>query len=286
MSGQHPCELVAIDLDGTLLDPAGRVPERNRRALHAAHDAGMRVVLCTGRSYTETRPVLDELALELDATVTVSGALVTDVPTGATLEAATITRELAEECGHWFADAGYTTMWLHDASRAGFDGYIVPGVRRHAAIDRWLEMTPCRFRQLDALLDNGPLPLRVTVVDETELLEELAIGFVDAFGRRMTHNVIHVPTYDFTVIEAFSTPVDKWYGIQRLCRRWEIDPRNTAAIGDDVNDVPMLLHAGRSAAVANARPAARNAAREHVTSNADGGVAEWIERLLRTPDAP
>ena len=94
-----PCELLAIDLDGTLLDSSHRVPPENRAALHAAHAAGIRIVLCTGRSFPETRPVLDEIGLDLDATVTVFGAVLTDVRTGRTLERLPFTLDLAYRLG-------------------------------------------------------------------------------------------------------------------------------------------------------------------------------------------
>ncbi len=279
-------ELLAIDLDGTLLDPQGELPERNRAALHVAHERGIRVVLCTGRSYTETRPVLDAIGLDLDAAVTVNGALLTDVRAGTTIESHPMGFDLADECIDFFQQRDYTVLWLHDARAAGFDGYVLSGPRRHDAIERWMQKTPCVMYEVRELPAERPPPLRLTIVDDTQSLERVSLDFARVFRERMTHNLIEVPLYAFTIIESFRSPIDKWFGIQRLCERFGIDPRRTAAIGDDVNDLAMIRGAGLGAVVGNARASVRAAAAVRVASNEQAGVAELIERILDGEFAP
>ncbi len=282
VAGDLPYDLLAIDLDRTLLDDRHRLPERNRVALHAAHEAGLRVVVCTGRSFTETRPILDAIGLELDAAITVGGALLSDAATGRTIESRPIPNETASAAADWFRQRGYTVLWLNDASVAGFDGYLIDADRRHEAVQRWLDITPCRMRCTDKLPGDDHPPLRITVVDDMDVLDKVAAAFRRSFDHRMTNNVIRVPMYGFTVLEAFDAAVDKWYGIRRLCRRWGIDPRRTVAVGDDVNDLPMIRHAGLGVAVANANPAVRSVADRVVAANEACGVAELIETLLRS----
>lgn len=274
-------DLLAIDLDGTLLDREHRLPPANRAALHEAHEAGLRIALCTGRSFTETRPILDQIGLDLDVTITVGGALISDAATGRTLESTSIPRALADEVTAWFREQGYSVLWLRDASVVGFDGYLLQAERCHPQIERWFALTPCEMRMLDAVPADDPTPpLRVTVVDDCAILERISVAFRERFDGRMAHNIIDVPTYDFTVIEAFDASVDKWTGICRLCRRWDIDPRRTVAIGDDVNDLPMIRHAGLGVAIGNAKPALHAVARHRVASNVDAGVAELIGQVL------
>jgi len=273
-------QLLAIDLDGTLLDSEHRLPPRSRAALHAAHEAGLKIVVCTGRSFTETRPILDQIGLDLDAAVSVGGALLTDVATGKTIDYTAIKPDVARESAAWFLRRGYTVMWLRDASTVGFDGYLIDAARRHPAIDRWLDMTPCHMRIVNTLPDDGEPPLRITVVDDIEVLDIVSAEFKRVFDGRMTNNVIKVPTYGFTVLEAFDAAVDKWYGIEKLCRRWKIDPRRTVAVGDDVNDLPLVQQAGLGVAVANAKPAVKTAAARVVASNDDCGVADLVRQLL------
>jgi hydroxymethylpyrimidine pyrophosphatase-like HAD family hydrolase len=280
-------DLLAVDLDGTLLDSTHRLPPENRAALHAAHDAGIRIVLCTGRSFPETRPILDEIGLDLDATVTVFGAVLTDVRTGRTLERLPFELPLAYRLTDWFRRRGYAVLWLNDADEAGFDGYVIDGPRRHPAVDRWVQNTPCRVLCVERITGDVHPPVRISIIDDPQALEELNPEVRQAFDGQIAYNLLRAPAYSLTIIEAFAPQANKWYGIQRLCQRWGIDPVRTVAIGDDINDLAMVQHAGLGAAMANAHPAVRHAARLVVGDNDFCGVAELIRGLLdgrRSPE--
>ena len=93
-----PIRLIAIDVDGTLLDGRGRLPARNRLAVHRAIDAGVRVVLVTGRAFHHARPVAEALAPERapDAlALIVSNGALTKRLDGATLDRRLLPRETA-----------------------------------------------------------------------------------------------------------------------------------------------------------------------------------------------
>lgn len=273
-------QLLAIDLDRTLLDAAGRVAPETREALHEAHESGLRIVLCTGRSYTETRPVIDDIGLDLDAAITVGGALLTDVRSGATLSATHMSAPLAAETLEWFRQRDHTVLWLTDRVAAGFDGWVVTGRIRHAAIDRWLEKSPIEMRQRDDMPGADHPALRVTIIDETPTLETLAADFAAAFRGRAAHNLIHVPMYRFSVIESFDGRVNKWFGVEQLCRRWGIDRARVAAVGDDVNDIDLIREAALGAAVANAIPALKRVATMEVPAHDEGGAAAFIRHVM------
>jgi Cof subfamily protein (haloacid dehalogenase superfamily) len=275
------CQLLAVDLDGTLLNREHTLSARNRAALHRAHDAGIRIVLCTGRAFTETRPILDLIGLDLDAAVSVFGALVSDVQTGRTLNRTPIDGETANAAATWFREQGYPVLWLNDADETGHDGYMLSGPNRHPAVDAWIERTTCRVQELAALPADAAPPLRLSIIDESEVLDGISVKLHAAFDGRLTHNVLHAPPYRLSLIEAFAARVNKWYGIEHLCRRWDIDPARTVAVGDDVNDIAMLRHAGLGVAVANAKPAVVDVADRITDSNDEDGVAALIDKLLQ-----
>lgn len=275
-----PYDLIAIDLDGTLLDSSHAVPAANREALHRAHAAGLKIVLCTGRAFPETQPIIAQIGLDLDATVTVFGTLITDVASGRTLERACFAPADARTLAAWFMAREYAVIWLCDRDGPGHDGYIIDGRRRHAALDRWLGLTPCRFSRTASLAECVEPTIRLTIIDDAPLLEALAPDLTRDLGHRIRFNMLRAPAYDLIVLEAFPRHVSKWYGIERLCRRWSIDPRRTVAIGDDVNDIDMLQHAGLGVAMANGRPEARQAARRITVSNDEAGVARVIHDVL------
>jgi hydroxymethylpyrimidine pyrophosphatase-like HAD family hydrolase len=273
-------DLLAIDLDGTLLDTQHALPLANREALHRAHAAGLKIVLCTGRAFAETRPVLAQIGLDLDATVTVFGALVTDVATGRTLERTSIPLDVALAVTAWFQRDGFPVLWLTDPDEAGDDGFVLAGPRRHPAVDQWIERSPCVVRNLAQLPEHCAAPVRISIIDENNVLEHVSARLRAAFDGRLTHNVLHAPPYRLSLIEAFAPQVNKWYGVEKLCGRWGIDPRRTVAIGDDVNDVAMIRNAGLGIAVANARPVVQAAADRVTDTNDACGVARVINELF------
>jgi len=273
-------DLLAVDLDGTLLGSDHQLPLRNRDALHRAHEAGVRIVVCTGRSFTETRPILQQIGLDLDAAVTVSGALVNDVRSGDTLVRTEMSPAVARELTEWFRAAGFTVLWLVDRTVAGIDGHVIAGPRRHPAIDLWAELSPCELLFVDECPAAPPGPVRVTIVDEDEILADVDQRLTQEFDGQIAHNVLRVRAYGFTVVETFAPEVNKWFGIHQVCQRWGIDPRRTIAVGDDVNDIALLRQAGLGVAMANAAPLIRDLARRTTASNDDCGVALLIDELL------
>jgi len=275
-------DLLAIDLDGTLLDSQHRLVPANREALHRAHQAGMRIVICTGRSFTETRPVLADIGLDLDAAVSVFGAIITEVATGRTLDRTPLPLDVARAATDWFQQLGYPVLWLTDADEVGFDGYLIDGPHRHPGVDRWLALSPCQVERVAALPPRPAAPVRLSIIDDERALPDLSTRLHTAFNGRLTHNLLHAPPYRLSLIEAFAPQVNKWYAVHKLCQRWGLDPRRTVAIGDDVNDVQMIRNAGLGVAMGNAAPAVKAVADQLTATNDDAGVALVIDRLLNT----
>ncbi len=273
-------DLLAVDLDGTLLGAESVLPAENRAALHRAHEAGLKIVVCTGRAFTETRPVLEQIGLDLDATVTVFGALVSDARTGRTLERTALSEETARAATAWFGMRGYPVLWLTDPDEAGTDGYMVDGPHRHPAVDTWLERSHCDVACVPVLPEDAAAPVRLSVIDDSERLEDVSARLREEFNGRLKHNVLHAPPYKLSLIEAFAPPVNKWYGIEKLCRKWGLDRTRTVAVGDDVNDLEMIRQAALGVAMGNAKPEVKAAARKVTATNEECGVAVLIEELL------
>lgn len=273
-------ELLAVDLDGTLLGPAHRVSPVDLAALHRAHQAGLRIVLCTGRAYAETRPILDQIGLDLDAAITVGGAVIVDVPTSRSIWRCEMPDTLARDGYRWFADLGFAVLWLVDSHVAGFDGFAIDGPRRHPAFNLWVQKTPCTVREVAVLPAELPPAVRLTVVDDIGALRDVSSQFAEAFDGRLTHNILTAPEYRLTLIEVFAAGVGKWPAIKTLCTRWGIAPERTVAVGDDVNDVDMVREAGLGVAMANAHATVKAVAKRETNSHTEGGVARVIDWIL------
>jgi len=93
---RHRYRMIAIDLDGTLLSPHGKVTERTKLAIHRALAAGLLVCFATGRNWTESEVVLDAVA-HYDTAVFVGGAMVVDTKRRLTLHRTLMQPELAAQ---------------------------------------------------------------------------------------------------------------------------------------------------------------------------------------------
>ena len=157
--------LLAVDLDGTLLDSQSRVPPENRAALHRAHEAGMLVCLTTGRCYKEMRRIIDDIGLDLDVAVTVFGAIVSEARTGRTLHAQLIPPAALDRCCRFLEERGFSFVLLHDGSAGGVDYSVIRRGRWSPGYDRWMEMVPCRFREVGHWSDIAEPTYRVTFIE-------------------------------------------------------------------------------------------------------------------------
>jgi len=276
-----PYRLLAVDVDGTLMNSGNELPAAHRQALHRAHQAGLYVCICTGRSLTETREVLEALDLDLDAGVFVFGAMVSELKTRRTLYRSPIAPGLARRVVAFFHQRDYPVLCLHDADQAGFDYLVVRGRRNAEACERWLSMTRTRVERCGEWRGGPNDPLRFSVIEGPEasrqLLADLAAAFPD---RQIKCNPIYAPNYGFHVVECFSPEVNKWHGLSRLMQRWNTRPDQVVAIGDDVNDLEMIARAGLGIAMGNAVPAVKVAARWQAPPHDQGGLSAAIDAVL------
>ena len=98
-------------------------------------------------------------------------------------------------------------------------------------------------------------------------------------GKLHTH-VLHPPRYKGFFTEILPTGVTKWSAIQQLARDWGIDDDEICAVGDDVNDIPMIRAAGLGVAMGNAQPSVKAAAHRVAPSHDEDGLVAVVAWLL------
>ncbi|MEO0512232.1 MAG: HAD hydrolase family protein [Planctomycetota bacterium] len=292
-------DLLAIDIDGTLLDPAGAIPRENIEAIGRAQDAGVRVVLATGRGLIECRHVLRELDFPADRpapVVVAGGAIVSDAHAGRTLHRFAMPSPVVADGVRAVNDHGHAALVLKDPDAAGYDYLVVTGPDDHPIdqVTQWwfneLKVATRFCRTLDD--DHHPeQTVRVGACTRAREGEEL----VDTLRRRlgdhatlMTFSALVAPDRvrldgerkPFTIVEAFSSHANKWSAIRWVCDHLGIDPARTAAIGDEGNDVDMVRGVGLGIAMGNAIDAVKQHAQRQTLPNSQAGVAHAIDRIL------
>lgn len=288
-------DLIAIDLDGTLLSPDGTVSAANRDALAEADGAGVRVAICTGRGLVECDHVLT--ALEHREPVVVAGGSMTACPVRrSTLHRFTLEPELVTQATTRLLSHGHPVMVLKDPAAAGYDYLMVLGEDEHP-VDPvtawWFERlrVPVRYARTIEEDEHPEHTVRLGVCGMSGALSAIEADLLAVFGRdAVMHNFPAVVAPEATgslpegqrphILEVFDSDASKWSAIRWLADREGIAPERIAAIGDQVNDVSMIAGAGLGVAMGNAVESVRAAAVRHTLSNAEDGVAHAVRMML------
>jgi hydroxymethylpyrimidine pyrophosphatase-like HAD family hydrolase len=280
-------QLVAIDLDGTLLDSDKRVSPKNAQAIERAIRSGVRVVPCTGRAWHESRSVLRSAPMPpLPTGVFVNGATIRDLSLDRPLEAEDLDGALLSRLVVELAELPEALLLLQDRDRCGYDYLITGAGRLHESTYTWFERTGALVRHRRA---PGPADLactlRLSLIAPLNRVRALAEAIRARFAKRFLLHHFEVlaepePERSLHLMEVLGPGVDKWRGIDQLAQQWGIPSQSVAVIGDEINDLPMMLNAGCPIAMANAIPQVKQAARYHTSSNDESGVAYALERLI------
>jgi hypothetical protein len=271
--------LLALDLDGTALDPAGDLSDDVRDAVAAASAGGLRVVLCTGRRFRTALPVAQGLSLS-GAIVVNNGVLVKDLASGRTLSHRYLSDAVCAEVLALVREVGSPLVYV-DAYEKRIDILIEGHAEAHPFQREYLEDNTDFTRVVDDLENTGrdDVIMMSTMGDEVTLRALRSRAERDLGGRVRMHSLIN-KNYRGQILEFLAPGTGKWPTLLRIAADEGIDPRQIAAVGDDDNDVEMIRGAGLGIAMGNAVDSAKAAA-DHVTrSNAEGGVVEAIERVL------
>jgi hydroxymethylpyrimidine pyrophosphatase-like HAD family hydrolase len=275
--------MIAIDLDGTLLHPSGRVTDRTREAVLRVVSVGWRVCFATGRNWNESRPVLRQVG-HLDTAVFVGGALVVDTRLDRVLHRTTMDGSLAADVCRFFENHGLAALALQDFSITGSDYLISDGLPMDSATDLWMTLTGAVIlRRFDLATEPGvhDHTLRISVVAAPAVTAGISAMLTQAFGSRIVFHSIAVGSLGVDVLEVFDPAVSKWQGLLTVAAVHGIDPRQIVAVGDDFNDLPMIKSAGLGVAMGNARAEVKAAAGRVIGSNADDGLAVFLEEIAR-----
>ena len=296
--------LLALDIDGTLLNSERVVTPRTRAAVLAARAAGMVVVIATGRGPRSARMVVAGMGLgeplvlvaTQGATVWDNGQLVLHQPLAAAAAQRVVELSLAAGVAALVVPALHRgdAMYLAGSTTATdrLWDYAQPVDRTirpilTAATDRlrgYAQRNGGNVRPYDpaALHDD---PLAVYMMDDWRRLTAVNERLTGDPAAQDQWRVIFSRTALATTaaIEALHPSVSKGLALDVLCRRFGIGREHVLAFGDNVNDVEMLEFAGLGVAMANGSPEALAVADRITASNDEDGIAVVLEELGLAP---
>lgn len=266
-------KLVAVDIDGTLLTSKKELTAEVKEAIAQAKEAGVKVVITTGRPIAGVKTLLDDLNLRDpgDYVITFNGGLVQDTATGEDLVKETLTYDdyldlelLARKLGvHMHA---ITKDGIYTANR---------DIGKYTIHEATLVNMPVFYRTPEEMADKEIV--KIMFIDEPAILDpaiaKIPASYHDRFGL-----VKSTPFY----LEVVKKTVSKGNAIKHLTEKLGIDMGQTMAIGDEENDRAMLEVVAVPVVMANGNPELKKIAKHITLSNDESGVAHAIKTWVLT----
>jgi Cof subfamily protein (haloacid dehalogenase superfamily) len=272
-------KLLAIDIDGTLLDSKHAFPERNLAALQRAHDTGIEIVLVTGRRHAFALPIAEQIGR--DVCVISSNGAVTRSLAGEIFYCDLLPVETARAmCTHMdefrgnlvftFTGDGPGTMAMEHDQEIG------------KSVRGWIEKnrTAISFVQpIEDALTRDPIQgMFCGTLERMRGAEERLRNWSGIGG--ITLLKTHYPQRDLSILDFLNCGCSKGHALERWAKRRGISAPEVVAIGDNYNDIEMLNFAGQAFIMENACADLKQNGWMRVPSNDECGVAYAIEQIL------
>lgn len=265
-------KLVAIDMDGTLLNPQHEISAGVKSAIERARQQGVHIVLATGRPYIGIQRYLAELDLvqEGEYCISYNGALVQRTQDGECVAEVTLgfddylyAEQLARELGVHFHvfDKSFLYTPNKDISEYTIHEATTTGI-------------PVRYRAVEEMDRQMRFP-KLMMIDRPELLDA-AIQRLPEHARQTYTIMKSAPFF----LEILDKRVNKGQGVKMLAEKLGLTRDEVMAIGDQENDLAMLEYAGTGVAMGNAIDSVKAIAQFVTKTNREDGVAYAIEKLV------
>ncbi len=269
-------KLIALDLDGTTLNNEGKLSEGNRKALQAAADKGVNIVIATGRPFC----ALPQEILDFDPiryVLTSNGARITDLHEGKAFYENFISPKAVEAAVEMLKPLDYILETFVD------------GI---AYIESWyykqVEKTRESFRGVDYILrTRNPVDdFYSFMIENKDRLENINVNFTDLKEKpAMKEKLETLPNATITSsfdhnLEIGGATTSKAEALRQMGQLLGIETDEMMAVGDSPNDMAMLSVAGIPVAVGNAKPEVKEIAKYIAPSNNNDGVADAVNKFV------
>jgi Cof subfamily protein (haloacid dehalogenase superfamily) len=258
-------KLIALDVDGTLLNDHYELSDKTRQIIRKVHDAGSRIVLCTGRGPTSTIPILQELGLEGTLITHNGAATVHSDPSG---------DQLLHQFSFSLDDIQPMLEYVrkeqvHFDVCTAFDMHIERLGEDEKEMYKKFFITPIVIPDVMDL----KLPIvKFTLAGQPDVMDRVQREWEE----QKLYGSLRMIRSGELFIDVMNAAANKGNALKELADSWEIDAKHVMAVGNYYNDLEMMSFAGLGLAVANSPEGVKAAADAVVPSNNEDGVYEAI----------
>ncbi len=273
-----PIRLLAIDIDGTLLDSKFQISAANLAALRRAHAQGVDVVLTTGRRHSFALPVAD--ALGFDLWLISSNGAVTKSTRGELFHRDLLPAQVARQLCEHMAGFRRNTVITFDVEARG--ALVIESAEElNGSIARWMEKNAAYIQHcvpIETALTTDPVQVMLcgTIARMTEAEARLAVA---DFISQVTVLMTRYEARNLCILDVLNRDCSKGHALKRWTEHRGIARREIMAIGDNYNDVEMLEFAGVPVIMGNACEELKQNGWTVTLPNDESGVAAAIQQV-------
>lgn len=287
-------KLIAIDIDGTLINSYGEITNENKNAVKKANEAGINVILASGRNYATIQNFSNDLNLNKYA-ICGNGSSIYDIKNNKVIYEKTLSKEkvldiikICEENSIYYniytessiltQKLNYNTLVYYNENLKKQDGKktyinIIENLYKYvkeSEIDKYLKITICDDSQV--IFKN--------ILKTLKNIKGIDVLDVEHMSRKIikTGSTEIKVEYFYTEVTAENT--DKWNAIKFLAKELGIENKEVLTIGDNINDKTMIENAGLGIAMGNSNPSIKEVADCVVNDNDSSGVAQAINKFV------
>jgi Cof subfamily protein (haloacid dehalogenase superfamily) len=269
--------LIAVDIDGTLLNPQFQISERDLAALRQARAQGIEVILVTGRRHAFALPIAQKLGFDLWL-ISSNGAITRSLA-GETFHRDLLPQQTCRNlCSVMQEFRGQTVLTF---DREGKGTIVVEHLRElEASIQRWLEKN-MEFIDFVIPIENALAtdPVQAMFCGPLALMHQV-LRALESCGLPITVLRTEYPGRDLSIVDVLNAGCSKGHALERWAQHRNITRDQVMAVGDNYNDIEMLAFAGHPFIMGNASEELRGRGWTLTRSNAESGVAAAVEQAL------
>ncbi len=263
-------KIIAIDLDGTLLDNEKRISKINQEAIIDAQQNGAMVVLATGRPLTGIKKYFEELHFKNDTyAINFNGGLISSVDGKHIIKCDCLNGDDAKEIYDLSLKLG-VNIHAFDIDQ----NCISPKESRWTIHEVTLNDIPLIIKDFNTLTKKDEI-IKIMLVDDPEVLSEAIKKIPQRFKEK--YNIVQSAPF---FLEFLNKKTDKWYGIVNLAKHLNVSLDEIMTFGDSENDLLMVKECKMGVAMANATKDVLDVASYICESNIDSGVGKTINKYV------
>ncbi|MGL5149476.1 MAG: sugar-phosphatase [Clostridium sp.] len=264
-------KLIALDMDGTLLDENKKITEETYKAIKKAKDKGIKIVLSTGRPIEGVERFLNglELTSDDDYVISYNGSLVQSVKSRKAICNKGLTGKDLKEI---YEVSKKLNVNIH-AFLSGV-GLVTPKNSKYTEVEAEINGIKIHEINFDEINDEDII-VKIMLIDEPEILDE-AISKLPEYIYEKYHCAKSMPFF----FEILNKDANKGVALDLLARHLDFQRNELIAMGDEANDIEMIKYAGMGVAMGNATDAVKKVSNLITSKNSENGVANAIEKLI------